>query len=105
MKKRQLALLAVLNLTACTSEAKGDIKLGEQKAQTCAACHGAKGVSVVASYPNLAGQKEQYLIKQLKDFKTKVRNDPVMTVMAMPLSEQDIKNISAYYASLDPRGQ
>jgi len=105
MKKLQFALFAAFNLVACTSDAKGDIKLGEQKAQTCAACHGAKGVSVIPTYPNLAGQKEQYLIKQLKDFKTKMRNDPVMTVMAMPLTDEDIINISAYYASLDPSGK
>lgn len=51
-------------------------------------------------YPNLAGQKEMYLAKQLKDFKSGTRKDPVMGAMAMPLSDADIANLAAYYASL-----
>ena len=51
-------------------------------------------------YPNLAGQKELYMVKQLKEFKSGVRKDPVMTAMAMPLSDEDIVNVSAYFASL-----
>jgi cytochrome c553 len=78
----------------------GDIAAGKAKAATCAACHGANGISAVPMYPNLAGQKEQYLIKQLKDFKAGKRQDPVMAPMAMILSDADIENVAAYYASL-----
>ena len=51
-------------------------------------------------YPNLAGQKEAYLAKQLKDFKSGARKDPIMAPMAMGLSDEDVANIAAYYASL-----
>jgi len=51
-------------------------------------------------YPNLAGQKEMYLTKQLKDFKSGARKDPVMSAMVMPLTDADIANVAAYYSSL-----
>lgn len=98
MKKVTLALAATV-LMASPAFA-GDIAAGKAKAATCGACHGATGISAVPMYPNLAGQKEVYLVKQLKDFKSGARKDPVMGAMAMPLTEADIANISAYYASL-----
>mgnify|MGYP003866871605 CR=1 FL=1 len=78
----------------------GDIAAGKAKTAVCAACHGAMGISAVPMYPNLAGQKEVYIAKQLKDFKAGHRKDPVMAPMAMGLSDEDIANIAAYYASL-----
>jgi len=54
----------------------------------------------VPTYPNLAGQKEAYLAKQLKDFKSGKRNDPTMKGMVMALSDADMDNIAAYYAGL-----
>ena len=97
MKRATLALAATV-LMASPSFA-GDIAAGKVKAATCAACHGAEGISAVPMYPNLAGQKEAYLVKQLKDFKSGARKDPVMSAMAMPLTDEDIANVSAYYAS------
>lgn len=78
----------------------GDAAAGKAKTGMCAACHGAAGVSAVPMYPNLAGQKEAYLAKQLKAFKDGTRKDPVMAPMAMSLSDEDVANIAAYYASL-----
>jgi cytochrome c553 len=78
----------------------GDAAAGKAKTGMCAACHGAAGISAVPMYPNLAGQKEAYIAKQLKDFKAGKRKDPVMAPMAMALSDEDIANIAAYYASL-----
>lgn len=80
----------------------GDIKAGKKKSVMCAACHGPLGVSANPLWPNLAGQEEGYLIKQLKAFKSGDRNDPVMSAMASPLTEKDIKNLSAYFSSLAP---
>lgn len=84
----------------------GNVEAGKAKAATCAACHGADGNAAVPMYPSLAGQSETYLIKQLHDFKTAIasnnadgRPDPVMAAMAAPLSEEDIKDLSAYFAS------
>lgn len=77
-----------------------DAAAGKAKAATCVACHGPEGVSVNPMWPNLAGQKEAYLAKQMKDFRDGRRNDPVMGPMAKGLSDEDIANLAAYYASL-----
>ena len=78
----------------------GDAAAGKAKSMMCAACHGAAGISMVPMYPNLAGQKEAYLAKQLKDFKSGKRNDPTMKGMVASLSPTDIENLAAYYANM-----
>jgi cytochrome c553 len=78
----------------------GDAEAGKAKAASCAGCHGAEGVSSNPMWPNLAGQKEGYLVKQLKAFRDGVRSDPMMTPMAKPLSDADIENLAAYFSSL-----
>jgi cytochrome c553 len=82
-----------------------DAAAGKAKSATCAACHGNKGISMIPMYPNLAGQKEQYLVLQMKAFRDGERKNMVMAPMASGLSDSDIANISAYYASLDPAGK
>ncbi|GHE89108.1 c-type cytochrome [Thalassotalea profundi] len=83
----------------------GDVEAGKALSATCVACHGADGNAAVPMYPSLAGQSEHYLVKQLKDFKAATVNsdegraDPVMAGMVAPLSEDDMKNLAAYYAS------
>ena len=67
MKKITLAIATTLLLAAPAFA--GDAAAGKAKAAMCAACHGANGISIAPMYPNLAGQKEAYLVKQLKDFK------------------------------------
>ncbi|NVK23711.1 MAG: cytochrome c [Gammaproteobacteria bacterium] len=91
-----IAVIASLSFNVSAA----DIAAGKAKAATCAACHGANGISAIPMYPNLAGQKAEYMVKQLKAFKSGERKDPVMTAMAMPLSEEDMINVSAYFASL-----
>lgn len=98
MKKLSLAVAATVLMAAPALAA--DVAAGKAKAAMCSACHGAAGISAVPMYPNLAGQKEMYLAKQLKDFKSGARKDPVMAPMAMALSDADVANISAYFASL-----
>ncbi|WP_461482417.1 c-type cytochrome [Porticoccus sp.] len=78
----------------------GDVAAGQTKAMACAACHGASGISASDMWPNLAGQKAGYLAKQLKAFRDGTRTDPVMSSMAKTLSDQDIDDLAAYYASL-----
>lgn len=80
----------------------GDIEQGKMKAAICAGCHGLDGIGLGMEYPNLAGQKEAYLIKQLKAFRQKTRVDPSMQAMAASLHDMDIENLAAYYASLTP---
>lgn len=84
----------------------GDIALGQTKAASCAACHGADGNATVAMYPKLAGQNEKYLVKQLADFKKAVasngkdgRPNGIMGGMAAGLSDDDMQNIAAFFAS------
>jgi len=68
------------------------------KSAVCAGCHGPDGNSASPTFPKLAGQTPEYLVKQLKDFKSGARKDPVMSGMAAPLSDADIANLAAYYA-------
>lgn len=77
----------------------GDVQAGKQKSAVCAGCHGADGNSVNPEWPKLAGQGETYLFKQLQDFKAKRRDNPVMSAQAAGLSEQDMRDLAAYFAS------
>jgi cytochrome c553 len=86
-----------------SSLAAGDAALGKAKSIVCSACHGPTGVSANPQWPKLAGQHASYLAKALKDFRRGVRKDPTMSAMAKPLSDQDIENLAAYYASQAPR--
>ncbi|VVE74365.1 cytochrome C [Pandoraea anapnoica] len=85
--------------------AKPDLARGQAIAtQVCAACHAADGNSPGGAYPKLAGQHAEYLYKQLVDFKaqpgkTPARNNPIMAGMVAALNEQDMRNVSAYFAS------
>ena len=91
--------LSALSFSAMTSAA-GDAAAGKTKVAVCAGCHGVDGISMIPMYPNLAGQKAAYTAKQLRDFKSKKRNDPVMAGMVAMLSDADIDNVAAYYESL-----
>ncbi len=96
-----LALL-IVSLHATAVHAAGDPEAGEQKSQPCVACHGVAGVSVNPAWPNIAGQGEKYLIDQLHLFKDKVRVNALMNPQAENLSDQDIKDLAAYYSSQEP---
>ena len=72
----------------------------KQKALTCAACHGAAGISPNPLWPNLAGQKEQYIFAQLKAFHDGVRINPLMTPQAKMLDEGEMRDLARYFAEL-----
>lgn len=97
-----LACIA-LPLSASLARAAGDPAKGQATAQMCAACHGPGGNSVMAINPSLAGQHEGYIVAQLKAFKSGARKNPMMSPMAAPLSEEDMANLGAYFASQAPR--
>ena len=77
----------------------GDATAGQAKSAVCGACHGMDGNSADPQYPKLAGQSEQYIARQLIDFKSAKRQNPIMMGMAAPLSEQDMHDLGAYFAS------
>jgi len=77
----------------------GDATAGAGKAAACGACHGMDGNSADPQYPKLAGQSEAYIVRQLTSFKGGKRQNPIMLGMATPLSEQDMHDIGAYFAS------
>jgi len=93
-------VVSLLLVTANISMAGGDAAAGKAKSATCAGCHGAAGISANPLWPNLAGQKEAYMVKQVKAFREGTRSDPMMSPMAKPLSDADIDNLAAYFASL-----
>jgi cytochrome c553 len=95
-------LLLGLLLGAAGGAIAGDATAGKNKSAACTGCHGVNGVSSNPMWPNLAGQQEGYLVKQLQAFREGVRNDPLMTPMAKTLSDADIDNLAAYYSSLHP---
>ena len=76
----------------------GDATAGQGKAAACGACHGMDGNSTDAQNPRLAGQSEQYIVRQLTDFKAGKRQNPIMMGMAAPLTPQDMHDIGAYFA-------
>ena len=113
MKKALVFVFAGLAMIAsAVSHAGGDAEKGKALAASCAACHGSEGVSTNPEWPNLAGQGEGYLAKQLYDFRTIVskegespvvykRQNAVMNGMAVAIaSDEDVQHIAAYYASL-----
>lgn len=97
--KTLIAVCAMLAFTG-VSVAAGDAKAGKAKATNCAGCHGANGNSTNPAWPKLAGQHAGFIAKQLADFKSgKGRSDPLMTSQAASLSQQDMDDLGAYFAS------
>jgi cytochrome c553 len=92
--------LFVLGVALSSGAVAGDPAAGKSKSVTCSACHGPQGISANPIWPNLAGQKEEYLRKQMRDFRDGRRRDPTMEPMAKPLSDADINDLAAYYSSL-----
>lgn len=100
MKYTLLAFLAglmLINLTLVA--AAGDVTAGKEKSAVCAACHAADGNSPSPDFPKLAGQHASYIVKQLAEFKSGKRENAIMYPIAQALSEQDMLDLAAYFAS------
>jgi cytochrome c553 len=109
MKCASMVGSLVLGLLACSvlgSEARseGSVEKGQAKSGTCAACHGPTGNSPNSIWPNLAGQHPLYVLRQLQAFKNGARTDPSMVAMVAPLSDEDMQDLAAYFASQKPTG-
>jgi cytochrome c553 len=98
-----LSLAVTIGWTA-PSLAAGSKEAGQAKAATCAACHGMDGNSVNPEWPNLAGQHETYIVRQLTAFHGGQRQNVLMSPMAAILSEQDMADLAAYFSSQAIRG-
>lgn len=80
--------------------AAGDAEAGKAKSAACAGCHGQSGISNMPTVPTIAGQKEAYFVKTMKDYRDGKRSDPMMVPAVKGLSDEDFANLAAYYAGL-----
>lgn len=95
---KNLAMGLMLSLGLVAGADAGDAQAGKKLAAPCAACHGQDGNSPAASFPKIAGLGEKYILKQLKDFKSGERNDPIMAGQVAALSEKQMADLAAYFA-------
>ncbi|WP_265556456.1 c-type cytochrome [Serratia grimesii] len=105
MMKFVSAVVVMLGLCSLPAMAAGDVAAGKDKSASCMACHGAEGKVSVPMYPNLAGQNAMYLEHALQAYKKGERNGgqaEVMKAYVSALSDDDIADLAAYYASLKP---
>lgn len=97
--KNSLLVLAVIALGAAPlAIAKGNAEAGKAKSTTCAACHGAEGVSAVSSFPKLAGQHRDYLYHALKDYQSGKRKNPLMAEQVKSLTDADLHDLALYFS-------
>lgn len=103
-----LAALALATFAAgavhAQAAAAGSAQAGQAKSATCVACHGVDGNSANPEWPSIAGQHPTYIVNQLKAFKNGARQNALMSPMAQPLSDQDMQDLAAFYASQTARG-
>ena len=97
IKSVVISLIAIV--AAAPAFAAGNADAGHSKAQVCAGCHGADGNATIPNYPKLAGQHASYLLKQLHDFKSGKRKNPIMSAQVANLKEQDMEDLAAYFSS------
>lgn len=112
--QRWLPLIALLAVTQGQAESlvDGSADAGKSKSLTCTACHGVEGISVMGTWPNIAGQGAPYIVDQLTAFKNgamdpgnRKRYEATMSPMTITLSEQDMRDLAVYYESLPAPAQ
>jgi cytochrome c553 len=101
MMKTIVSTLAAIALASPLAWAAGDPAAGKEKAAACFACHGENGVSPQPIYPHLGGQYYNYLLHSLQGYKSGERQNAIMQGMVAALSEQDMKDLAAYFAGLE----
>ena len=99
MKKVVILAGLLMGLSQVTAAQTGDAAAGKELTLTCSACHGADGNSAAATFPKLAGLGEKYLLKQMKDIRDGARPVPTMAGQVDNLSDQQLADIAAFYAS------
>lgn len=101
MRNRLFGSLAVAMIAASSANA-ADIGAGKAKAEICAGCHGEDGISRTDNIPSLAGQPDQFIQWQLVYFRSGARKNEQMQQIVEQLSNEDIRNLGAYFSSLTP---
>jgi len=97
---KKFMALAIAACFSASAYAAGDAAAGQQKSQACAACHGADGNTPAGpDFPRLAGQREDYLLRALKDYKSGARKNPIMAGQVSGLSTQDLADLAAFFSS------
>ena len=94
------ALCGTLVLLALADQAVADAATGRDLSRGCAVCHGANGIGTAPNNPNLAGQTEFYLIKQMQDFRDGRRENEQMSIIAETLTDEEIRSLAAWYSSI-----
>lgn len=94
------ALAAAVAIGLCGDAFAQDVAAGKRKAVACQACHGLDGLSKLPDAPNLAAQPASYLSRELRAYRSGERRNEVMSIAAKPLSDQDIRDLAAYYAAI-----
>ncbi|CAG1020375.1 cytochrome subunit of sulfide dehydrogenase [Methylococcales bacterium] len=100
MSGKYFSFVIVVLMASNQALAEGNPEAGKAASAVCAGCHGGKGISATGAFPNLAGQKADYLAAQLKAFRDKTRPSQIMAPMAASLKDDDIANLAAYFSSL-----
>ena len=100
MKKTIIVLMSAVVLGFTMNVQAGDAAAGKAKSANCTGCHGMNGKSTNPNNPNLAGQKEAYLVKATKAYRDGQRKDPMMSSMVTGLSDADIADLAAFFASV-----
>ncbi len=101
MNKFDLCVATAISLMLSTQSIAADAKAGRALASKCQVCHGIDGIAKMPVAPHLAGESEIYLQTQLKAFRSGKRESEMMTVVAKGLSDDDIANLAAWYASIE----
>jgi cytochrome c553 len=99
MKTAILAAGALFAFSLPAFAASGDAEVGKKKSAPCAVCHGANGVSPSPDFPNLAGQYADYLEKAITHYRNGKRKNPIMQAQVANLTQKDILDLAAYFAS------
>jgi cytochrome c553 len=101
MNKFGLVIVTAISSMLSTPSVAADAKAGRMLASKCQVCHGIDGIAKMPVAPHLAGESEIYLQTQLKAFRSGKRESEMMTVVAKGLSDDDIANLAAWYASIE----
>ena len=94
-----VGVIGLAALAAGETKPSAAAAAGREKSKVCAGCHGPKGISDNPIYPHLAAQQEQYLFQSMKAYRDGGRKDPQMSPMVENLSDQDLRDLAAFYSA------